>query len=113
MIVKAWNNGAHSRNGSGYGFRVSPEDRDAFFKKEWESIVLEIEGESEPVEVKVDREAFWSEEGRELHSQELGRWMRKNGLAPWGRGNAPVIALDPIKDNRFHIAKPKSGRKVF
>jgi len=28
MIVTAWNNGAHSRNGSGYGFKVSVADRD-------------------------------------------------------------------------------------
>lgn len=113
MIVKAWNNGAHSRNGSGYGFRVTLEDRDQFFKKEWDSIVLEIEGESEHIEIKIDQEAFWSEEGRELHSHELGRWMRKNGLAPWGRGNPPVIAIDPLEGNHFQVAKPKTGRRVF
>ncbi len=113
MIVKAWNNGAHSRNGSGYGFRVMLEDRDAIFKKEWDSIVLEIEGEDEPVEVSIDKDSFWSDEGSELHSKLLGRWMRKNGMAPWGRGNPPVIAIDHVEGNRFQVAKPKTGRRPF
>lgn len=112
MIVKAWNNGAHSRNGKGYGFRVSPEDRDVFFKKEWASILLEMDGEPQPEEVKLD-EAFWSEEGCELMSQALGRWLRRNGLAPWVRGNPPSVVLEPVEENRFRVEKPKTGRRPF
>jgi hypothetical protein len=36
MIVSAWNNGAHNRNGAGYGFKVNIPDRDQYFKQDWE-----------------------------------------------------------------------------
>jgi len=113
MIVNAWNNGAHSRNGSGYGFRVHPADRDEYFKKEWEKIVIEIDGEAEPVEVTIPVEAFWSEAGKELASQALGRWMRRTGLAPWGKGNAPVFVLDLVEENHFRVDKARKGGKAM
>lgn len=114
MIVTAWNNGAHSRNGSGYGFKVSAADRDEHFSEEWDSIILELEGE-EPFEVKLKKELFWEENPREVHSPEIGKWLRKQGLAPWPHGNPPNFALDPVEGNRFSVAKPqkKSGKKLF
>jgi hypothetical protein len=66
MIVKAWNNGAHNRKGTGYGFKVLPADRDAHFKPEWSSIVLELEGEAQPAEVAIDSAGFWSDTCREV-----------------------------------------------
>ncbi len=112
MIVNAWNNGAHSRNGSGYGFRVHPADRDEYFKKDWEKILLEIDGEAEPVEVTLPGEDFWSEGGKELSCPALGRWLRKNGMAPWARGNSPVFVLDPIEENRFRVSKARKGGRA-
>ncbi len=113
MIVLAWNNGAQSRTGSGYGFRVNNQDRDEFFKPEWEEILLEIDGLDEPVTVAVDKEGFWSEKGQELASPELGKWLRKNGLAPWPRQSPPGFVLDPVEDNRFHVSKARKGRNPF
>ncbi|HMN61103.1 MAG TPA: hypothetical protein PJ988_12100 [Anaerolinea sp.] len=113
MIVIAWNNGAHSRTGIGYGFRVNHDDRAQFFKPEWDEILLEIDGEAEPVKVALDKEAFWSEKGQDLVSVELGKWLRKNGLAPWPRQSPPVFVLDPVQDNRFKVSKARQGRKVF
>ena len=92
MIVTAWNNGAHSRNGSGYGFRVAVTDRDLHFKPEWDVIVLELEGE-EPFEVNINKESFWGDACRELISPEIGRWLRQQGLAPWPRANPPGLRL--------------------
>ena len=113
MIVIAWNNGAQSRTGSGYGFKVNDSDRDEFFKKEWTEILLEIEGEEEPAVVPIQKEGFWSEKGQELTSTVLGKWLRKNGLAPWPRLNPPRFVLDPVEDNRFRVSKAKTGHKVF
>lgn len=110
MIVTAWNNGAHSRNGSGYGFRVHPDDRDAAFKKDWTAIFLEIEGEPQPVETPIDSEGLWAETPREIHSVAVGRWLRKNGLAPWTRGNPPVFILTPLGENRFRVEKAAKRR---
>ena len=114
MIVTAWNNGAHSRNGSGYGFKVSVTDRDLHFKPEWDLIVLELEGE-EPFEVHINKETFWSDACRELISPEIGTWLRQHGMAPWPKGNPPRFAMDPVGENRFSVSKPQkqSGKKPF
>jgi hypothetical protein len=111
MIVTAWNNGAHSRSGSGYGFKVSIDDRDAYFKREWKVIVLEIEEEMGTFEVDIDKDSFWDETCRELASLEVGHWLRKNGLAPWHLGNPPVFTLEPLDENRFQIRKVHKSQK--
>jgi hypothetical protein len=111
MIVKAWNSGAHNRNGNGYGFKVNPADRDAFFKKEWDTITLEIDGEEEPVTVTIDKEGFWAEESRELMSDALGKWLHRNGMAPWPRMNAPTFEIDVLEDNHFSVRKVRKGSK--
>lgn len=114
MIVTAWNNGAHSRNGAGYGFKVAMADRDLHFKPEWDVIVLELEGE-EPFEVPINKELFWSDACRELMSPEIGKWLRHNGIAPWPRANPPRFEVDPLEDNRFSVAKAQkqSGKRPF
>lgn len=111
MIVRAWNNGAHSRSGAGYGFRVNHEDRDQYFKPEWESILLEIEDEPAEVEVHIDRERFWSETGRELTSMAIGKWLRRHGLAPWSMGNPPTFVLEPLGENRFKVVRAHTMKK--
>lgn len=103
MIVTAWNNGAHMRSGTGYGFRVSLEDRDEFFKREWTSITVDIEDQS--VDIKVDAEHFWGAEEHPLASPEIGKWMRQHGLAPWAMGNPPKFILEPVQENHFRIEK--------
>jgi len=115
MIVTAWNNGAHSRNGAGYGFKVSVVDRDEHFKQEWESIVLQIEGDEQLHEVEINKEGFWSEDCREIRSAAIGKWLRQRGLAPWPKGNPPFFVLDPVEDNRFSVSKAQkqSGSKPF
>jgi hypothetical protein len=110
MVVTAWNNGAHSRNGNGYGFRLHPADRDTFFNKEWTSIVLEVEGQGDAVEVKIDDAGLWAETPGTIPCAEVGRWLRHNGLAPWSRGNPPVFLLEPVQDNRFRVEKAAKRR---
>lgn len=113
MVVTGWNNGAHSRNGAGYGFRVQTADRDAFFQKDWTSIQVELEGEEGMVDIPLPGEAFWSENSAPLVSPAVGRWLRKNGLAPWARGNPPTFILDPIEGNRFRVRKAPRQRPAF
>ena len=113
MIVTAWNIGTHNRNGSGYGFKVKNADRDAFFKKEWKSIFLETEEESEPLEVVINSEKFWSENGHEVVSPIIGKWLHKNGLAPWRRGNPPTFEVEQLQDNHFKIIKLPKNKKSF
>jgi len=105
MVVTAWNTGAHSRNGAGYGFRVHPADRDVFFQKEWTAIVLEVEGQGNPVEISLEGVDLWAETPGAIPCAAVGRWLRHNGLAPWTRGNPPVFVLEPVADNRFRVEK--------
>jgi|AutmiccommuBRH23_1029490.scaffolds.fasta_scaffold00223_52 hypothetical protein len=115
MIVTAYNNGAHSRNGSGYGFRVSVTDRDLHFKPEWDAILLELEGEEQPFEVVINKDSFWGDDCRELMSKAIGMWLRQRGLAPWPKGNPPRFVLDPVEENRFSVSKAQKqagGKKI-
>lgn len=105
MIVTAWNNGAHIRNGKGYGFRVLDADRDSTFDKKWDTLILEIEGVEKPVEVSLDQDKLWGSEPYAILSPDLGRWMRRNGLAPWARGSSPVFELNQVEGNRFRVQK--------
>jgi hypothetical protein len=110
MIVTAWNNGAHMRNGTGYGFRISLTDRDQYFKKDWNSIELSLEDQPETFQIAIDPATFWSDESIILHSKEIGLWLRKVGLSPWPMGRPPVFILNPIAENRFSVERAKKGK---
>jgi hypothetical protein len=42
VIWTAWKNGKHNRTGTGYGFELSPEDRDEHFSREWQAVILDL-----------------------------------------------------------------------
>jgi hypothetical protein len=44
MIIAGWNNGLHNKTGSGYGIRISREDREKYFQRVWDSVIVEFEG---------------------------------------------------------------------
>jgi hypothetical protein len=113
MIVSAWNNGAHNRNGTGYGFKVNLPDRDQYFKKDWEKIVIEIEDGKETFEIAINKTQFWGEEPYPLISKEIGKWLRNHGLAPWPHGKPPVFALDPVSDNQFSVNLARTKKSAI
>ncbi len=39
MIVTGWNHGDHQKSGAGYGVKLNADDRDQFFKRDWETIL--------------------------------------------------------------------------
>jgi hypothetical protein len=106
MIVTAWNNGSHHTDGNGYGLKINQRDRDAFFKRAWGTIMVELPGESSPVEINIDKDSFWNETCRELISVRIGKWLIKNKLTPWLKGNPPRLTLTPIAGNRFRLTRP-------
>jgi hypothetical protein len=105
MIVKAWNNGAYSSSGAGYGLKITVVDRDRYFHTDWEDVILELEEYPHLVEVNVKKESFWGPVCRELISKDIGVWMRENGLAPWPKGRPPKLEMQPIGGRRFKISK--------
>ena len=44
MFVTVWNNRIPLKSGSGYGLKLEIGDRDRFFRREWETILIELEG---------------------------------------------------------------------
>ncbi len=101
MIVTAWSNGS-----DGYGLKIAAKDRDQFFKREWETVYLVLEGEPAPIQVNVRKQSFWNGTCRELIHQEIGRWLQKNGLSPWAGNRPPEPWLEPIAERRFQLQRP-------
>jgi hypothetical protein len=106
MIVTAWNNSEHHVTGPGYGVKIQSSDIDKFFSPEWDYILLNLEGESEPVEVNTNKNSFWSGSCGELINKRIGQWLFNNKLAPWEIRNPPKLNLEPIKDNEFILKRP-------
>lgn len=103
MIVTTWNNGDHHASGAGYGFRVDIIDRDRYFRREWGSVVLHLQGRAEPVIVNIDKDSSWGSECRELISKEIGQWLRLNNMAPWPKDHPPKLIMEPTRANEFDV----------
>jgi len=111
MIATAWNNGQHHVSGAGYGLKLSPEDRDAYFSKHWKSILLELryEDRGASVEVKVAKTSFWGERCRELINKEIGRWLIAHQLAPWPKRKPPKIEIEHLGGRHFRVLGVATG----
>jgi hypothetical protein len=105
MIATAWNNGEHHESGAGYGLKISPNDRDRYFMRTWESIFLRIEGQSHEIEINIKIKSFWGATCRELIHKDIGLWLRTNNMAPWPR-NTPT-KLDLVEENGNHFVLRK------
>ena len=100
MKATAWNNGQHHPSGAGYGIKFTAADRDHFFRREWESIQLEVPGEgttSVPLSA-----SFWRR-CSELRSATVGRWLRGSGLAPWPKGQPPKLNVEQVEGSLFRL----------
>jgi hypothetical protein len=107
MIWTAWNDGIHRRSGAGYGFKVPAEDRDRHFKRDWQTVTVELqEGRGVlALEVSIAKDSFWGAEGCELTDQKIGRWLRGSGDAPWPRGAPPSFEVEAAADRRFIVRR--------
>lgn len=103
MKVTAWNNGSHHPDGNGYGIKLSPNDRDTFFNREWKTILVELEGESIPAEVNIEKASFWNQTCKELISVKIGKWLITHGLAPWPFEKPPVFEMVQIGERHFRL----------
>ena len=108
MEVVAWNNGQHHESGAGYGIKLDASDRDQFFDKSWESVLLVLPGGNE-VAINIAKDSFWNETCRELISSDIGRWFVSSGNAPWPKGQPPKFELNPIGGNKFALGAGSTG----
>jgi hypothetical protein len=102
LVATAWNNGTSGKSAAGYGLKISPQDRDTFFRREWGTVDLSLPNCAR-VTVNIDKDSFWNNSCRELISSEIGRWMLTSGIAPWSRGKPPRFKLVPIKPRLFDV----------
>lgn len=84
MIWTAWNNGEHHQSGAGYGMKVSIEDRDRYFKRSWNTALIELPSDKGFVtaEASVAKKSFWGPQCREMICSDIGRWLRDEGYVP-------------------------------
>jgi hypothetical protein len=103
--VKAigWSNGRPLPSGAGYGLRISVSDRDRFFRPNWNTVSLEVEGGGKIVGRL--SASFWKT-CTELRSAEIGRWLLRQRLAPWQKGAPPSVEIDHVDGNRFRLRMP-------
>jgi hypothetical protein len=104
MIVTAWNNGNHSKSGAGYGIRLTAEDRDRFFIREWQYVIISFEGGEKQARVNIDKDSFWLSSCRELIHIEIGRWLINNNLGYWPRTRPPIFWLEPLPERNFFLS---------
>jgi hypothetical protein len=98
MHATAWHNGGPSADAAGYGIKFRETDRDRHFKREWNHVLLELEG-GDPPTVTLSP-SFWRT-WSELRSVEIGRWLLDRRAAPWERGSPPTMVVTPLDKNRF------------
>ena len=107
MIWTAWNDGKHSPSGAGYGFKIAAPDRDAQFRRSWQTVTVELYGQPAPIlaEANVNKPSFWGPTCRELICQTIGRWLFSQGYAPWPKGFPPKFEVEAAGDGRFRVIR--------
>ncbi len=103
FIAKTWNNSHYHASGAGYGIKISFEDRNNFFNREWQTVTLHLNGYDHPVEVNVDKVSFWNRTCGELISRHIGLWLQRNNLARWDYGQPHRVRMTVIGDREFRV----------
>jgi hypothetical protein len=96
MKVRVWTNGS-----GGFGVAISPRDGALCFDRGWQSVLVEVAGETEEYPL---TEKFWTT-CPELRGRGIQRWIRQQGLDTWPRGSRPVLRLEPIGPRRFQLQR--------
>jgi hypothetical protein len=103
FVAKGWKNGRHDGSGSGYGLKISPEDRDRYFRRDLNTIQLKLPT-GVVTSVNVGKSSFWNDTCRELISADIGRWLLSSGLAPWPDRKPPDVRLFQHTPTTFEVA---------
>lgn len=106
MQATGWSNGQARSTGAGYGFRISAGDRDQWFDRSWNHVVIAFDEDSVAI-VRLSA-SFWGS-CTELRSAVIGRWLLSRRLAPWPKGKPPALTLRRISRNRFELLPPVAG----
>lgn len=104
MNAVGWKNGKFNRFGIGFGIKIDKKDRDQYFNKTWDCVVVYLENNQQII-VSLSP-SFWSN-CTELRSCEFGKYMISKGLAPWPDRNPPIFELKSFGDKKFKLSIEK------
>lgn len=95
MNACAWKDG-----GSTHGIRVGRANRDAYFRREWSEIHVQLDGAVHTFKL---TPGFWEKcpEFRDSGGTAIRDWFTRHFTLPWPRGNPPQFGLIARGDNRF------------
>ena len=101
----AWNNGDWRDTGAGYGLKISAEDRDRHFERNWSAVTLRLIGgrTSRVAEANVAKASFWSPQCRELIKLEIGQWLIENGFRRWLLNAPPRFRMRHVASREFEV----------
>ena len=108
FVGTAWNNDSHQTSGAGYGIKLTPRDRDKYFRRP--EVFLNLEGRTGNIPVNTDKPSFWNDACRKLISKVVGLWLISNGKAPLEKGRPPKLQLEPAGKRTFKVTIVKEPR---
>ena len=88
---------------AGYGIKISLQDRERYFDRTWQTVILHLSGLENPVEVNVAKPSFWNRTCGELIKKEIGNWYLRGHSPRWTRGNPPTVRLKQIAEREFFV----------
>lgn len=97
MQVTAWSNGRGI-----YGIRVGSANRNAFFRREWQQITVEMGGAPRTFKLTA---GFWRDcpEFRDFKESWIEQWLRLQSAIPWPQFHPPEFQLIPTGENTFRL----------
>jgi hypothetical protein len=94
MQVTAWASG-----GGTFGLRIGKANRDRYFERAWDRVVVEFEGK--PSELQITS-GFWRA-CPEIRGKAVAEFFQKRGLISWPKGNPPSFELVPLAEKHFRL----------
>ena len=100
-----WKSGRHSRTGVSYGLKISVEDRDEFFDRNWKTVTLYlVNGKKRRTAIaNVDKASFWEGVCQELINTEIRSWFFEFDFAPWADGDPTRFRMFSKGDGEFEV----------
>lgn len=102
FIVKTWNNSHYHISGAGYGLKVTMQDREQFFNRDWQTVIIHLSGNPNPIEVNVAERTFWNRSCGELISEEIGWWLQRNNRATWPNRQPHQVRMTVVGERVFN-----------
>ena len=103
FITKTWNNGHRHASGAGYGIKITMQDREQFFNRSWQTVILHLSGNTSPIEVNVDKPSFWNRTCGELIKKDIGSWLLRNNCEVGTPGWPFEVRMIVIGDRGFKV----------